>query len=85
MKYLILVLALFVAACSPHSEQKYDYLQVMPPELADCKIFYVSNGSRGLYITRCGFEVGTAWSESCGKGCTRYYDSATIDRRPENK
>lgn len=81
MKKLILsVLTLSLVACSPKAEQKYDYQQVMPPELSDCKIFYVSDGSKGLYITRCGFDsVTTTWSRNCGKNCTTTEHTTVIE------
>lgn len=71
MKYLALIaMALTLAACGPKAEREYGYDAIMPPELADCRVFEISDGIKDLYITRCGFEVTTAWSRSCGKSCT---------------
>lgn len=81
-KYMIALVAVAMTACTPGAEREYGYDAVMPPELADCKVFYISDGIRGLYVTRCGLETTTSWSENCGKSCTRQYDSGVIGGKP---
>lgn len=78
-KLLILAAALTLAACSPKAETKHGYDAIMPPELKDCKVFTISDGSKTLYVTRCGFETTTTWDSSCGKNCTRTDHSSVID------
>lgn len=70
MKYLILLIAL--SACTPKSEREYGYDPIMPPELKDCKVFKIYDGSKHLYVTRCGMDTTTSWSENCGKNCRRH-------------
>jgi hypothetical protein len=68
MKYLLLIF--LSMACSASHERKTDYS--LPPELADCKIFYISDGSKGLYVVKCpNSDVTTSWTHSCGKNCTK--------------
>lgn len=59
----------FVAGCSPKTEQKtHEYH--LPPELSDCKIFKLTDGTGNfksiLYVTRCP-ESNTATSQSFGE------------------
>jgi hypothetical protein len=85
MKYkisIIAIIALALTACEPKAKREYGYDAIMPPELADCKVFYISNVGTGLYLTRCGLETNTSWSETCGKGCTRHYDSSVVGIKP---
>ena len=67
MRYLLLI---FLAiACAPSHERKTDYS--LPAELSDCKIFYISDGSKGLYVVRCpNSYTSTTWTRSCGNKCT---------------
>lgn len=66
MKYLILFL--LTIACAPNHKEKKDYS--LPAELADCKVFWISDGWKDLYVLRCpNSSTTTSWSESCGKNC----------------
>lgn len=80
MKKLLIVAALILAACTPKAETKHGYQAIMPPELKDCKVFTISDGTKELYVTRCGLETTTTWSSSCGKNCTRTDHSSVIDK-----
>lgn len=54
MKILILTLTvLFLSACTPSHKDKTQSFS-LPPELADCKIFTLSNDiGTSIYVTRC--------------------------------
>lgn len=82
MKYKIALIALALTACTPKAEREYGYDAILPPELADCKVFTIYNGMRELYVTRCGFETTTSWTQNCGKGCNRQYDSSITGSKP---
>jgi hypothetical protein len=75
MKYLFLIFS--IISCSPYYKPKTDYK--LPPELDDCKIFEISDGSKALYVVRCSRDdVAVSWDRSCGKNCTtREYASMT--------
>lgn len=84
-KLAIVLMALTLAACNPKAEQKYGYKKVMPPELSDCKVFYIYDGTKSLYVTRCGFDTNTSWDETCGKKCVRTESVALINTNKEAK
>jgi hypothetical protein len=66
MKYVLLIF--LNIACSPSYEHKPNY--AFPPELEDCKVFTISDGSKLLYVVRCpNSEVTTSWNRSCGNKC----------------
>ena len=68
-RLVTLATSFFLVACSPGSpasEERTGFTE-MPKELADCRIFAVSDGIRVLYITRCGFSVTTTWNQQNGK------------------
>ena len=56
---LILTSLLFFVGCTPTYTKKNDNF-LLPPELSDCKIYYLNdkNGS-GIYITRCPSSTTT--------------------------
>jgi hypothetical protein len=82
MRYRIALLALALTACAPKAEREYGYDAIMPTELADCKVFNISDGNKTLYVTRCGFETTTSWNQSCGNKCNRQYDSSVTGTKP---
>ncbi len=50
---IILALIALMYGCSPSSETlTEDY--VLPTELKDCKIYWLSNGLSGMKVMRCG-------------------------------
>lgn len=49
--FIVSIIGLFLTGCKAYTEQKT--FPVMPDDLKDCKVHYVSNGSTGLYIGRC--------------------------------
>tara|TARA_B100000073_G_C23723299_1_gene568386 strand:- start:1881 stop:2111 length:231 start_codon:yes stop_codon:yes gene_type:complete len=54
MKFLFLILTvLFLSACTPSHKNKTQSFS-LPPELADCKVFMLSNDiGSSIYVTRC--------------------------------
>lgn len=53
LKTGVIVAALFVAGCSPTAQQ-VEY-PVLPPELADCKFYFISSGDvrSQIRVVRC--------------------------------
>lgn len=66
MKYLLIIF--LVISCSPYNRTKTKYS--LPPELADCKIFVISDGNQELYVVKCpNADTTTSRRRSCGKNC----------------
>ena len=78
MKLFLIGLAVFLTACTPKAEREYGYDNIMPTELKDCKVFSIYNGTKELYVTRCGLDTITSWTEYCGKNCTRQMNVALV-------
>ena len=61
----ICVAAALMTGCSPSYKEQKGYTE-LPPELKDCKIYYVrSSDGGGLYITRC--PMSTTSTETGGR------------------
>ena len=56
---------LMLSACSPHYSRETDNY-MLPPELADCKIFSLSTGTHGIKAIRCP-NSNTSSTYSVGK------------------
>lgn len=52
-RVLLIASCLLIAACNPHSEDATVDFPVMPKELSDCKIYWISGKYRALYVVRC--------------------------------
>ena len=58
MRKLWLLVLLVLVGCSDTSKEIH--FPAMPPELADCKVFYVSNSSwEHMTVVRCPLSVTT--------------------------
>jgi hypothetical protein len=75
MKYLpILFLTI---ACSKGYKPQPDY--PMPPEMKECKVYTITDGSKELHVVHCpNSNVTTSWTRSCGKGCVRTEHLQTV-------
>lgn len=57
-KIAIAAIAMFLIACTPSTKESTGF--IMPEGLKDCKVFSLFDGITRIYVTRCGFEVGTS-------------------------
>lgn len=66
MKYIpLLFLSL---ACSKGYKPQPDY--PMPPEMKDCKVFTITDGSKELYVVHCPkATTSVSWKRTCGDKC----------------
>ena len=44
---------LALTACAPNSEDKSAKFSSMPEGLKDCKVYFISDGIKSLYVVRC--------------------------------
>jgi hypothetical protein len=66
MKYILLLLVLVLAGCGP-AEYKEQHFSQMPPELKDCKTYYITEGNGGgITVMRCP-EATTSVNKQEGK------------------
>jgi hypothetical protein len=76
MKYLLIIF--LATACSPYHKPQTEYS--LPPELANCKIFLISDGTKDLYIVKCpNADTTTSWTRNCGKNCITT-EHVTVDQ-----
>lgn len=74
MKYFVF---LFIISCSPYYKSMNDYK--LPPELEDCKVFIINDGSKDLFVVKCpNNQTTTSWTRSCGKNCTTTEHLTTV-------
>ena len=86
MKNIMIFSALLLCACSKTETIEITNGYVMPDELKECKVYYLSSEkNKNIWVTVCGKNISTQWdeSESCGKGCTKQvpYSTSTNDMR----
>jgi hypothetical protein len=58
---IILAAAIVLAGCDPTYREPANF-SVVPPELSDCKVYWISNGYEGLYVVRCpNSQTSATW------------------------
>lgn len=84
MRRAALIAALALSGCYAPAQQSVqsangDVRSELLTTFEDCRVYRIFDAGRAVYIARCGADVRTEWSNNCGKNCTSYEQSVTVD------